>query len=160
MGCKPTPPWLFVYRTCPPPPTVYQMPTCTDYFSYRYTSMISAEGALFYRIISFFVDYIGKKLHFLPQNLQNLAINRSYFVWNQYRLIISHKLRNKQLFQMFVYWNFCHYRAHFLRYYNRSSENSLMELESSLINWRVLLLIEYMSIWRYNFYGAPIWHIL
>ena len=78
--CKPTPLCFFVYRTshpAPPPPPVPR-PTCTANFLYRYTSLISATswytgggGAMFYKIISFLVDCIVKKMTFLPQNLQN-----------------------------------------------------------------------------------------
>ena len=52
-----------------PPHPVYQDPTCTANFLYRYTSLISAAswytgGTMFYKIISFLVDYIVKKWHF------------------------------------------------------------------------------------------------
>ena len=69
---KPTPLWFFVYRTSFPPP-VYQDPTCTANFLYRYTSLISAAswytggGTMFYKIISVLVDYIVKKWHFCPK---------------------------------------------------------------------------------------------
>ena len=42
MCFKPTPLWFFVYRTSFPP--VYQDPTCTSNFLYRYTSLISAAS--------------------------------------------------------------------------------------------------------------------
>ena len=63
--CKPTPLWLFVYRTSP----VYQDPTCTDNFLYRYTSryqqLLGTRGGG--NVLSNYlvlVDNIVKKWHF------------------------------------------------------------------------------------------------
>ena len=60
----------FVYRITPPP--VYQDPTCTENFLYRYTSLISAAswytgGAMFYKFISLLVDFIMKNDIFTPK---------------------------------------------------------------------------------------------
>ena len=68
--CKPTP-FEFCLKNIVP--LVYQDPTYTANFLYRYTSLISAAswytggGAMFYKIISFLVDYIVKKWYFCPQ---------------------------------------------------------------------------------------------
>ena len=119
---KPTPLWFFVYRTSFPP--VYQDLTCTANFLYRYTSLISATswytggGTMFYKIISFLVDYIVKKWQFCPKISKIRQYTEEILVWNQYLLIIQ--IRNIQFFPMFVCWNFCPYWADFPPYHNRS----------------------------------------
>ena len=103
-------------------PPVYQDPTCTANFLYRYTSLISAAswytgGTMFYKKNSFLVDYIVKKWHFCPK----ISKIRQYTEEICLKPIPTNYTNKKYtIFPMFVCWNFCPYWADFLPYHNIS----------------------------------------
>ena len=97
--CKPTPLWFSVYRTSFPPCTKTPLAQRTFYIDTHlwYQRLLGTRGGgiMFYKIISFLVDYVVKKWHFSPK-ISKIRQYRSNFVWNQWRLIIQ--ITNKYIF--------------------------------------------------------------